>query len=48
MKKLVIIFAMFLVVGCTSTKPIVDEDLFKNELNDAIQDGFPGSTYRVK
>jgi len=48
MKKILILYAALLLSSCSTTKPLVDEDLFINELNSTIQDGFPGSTYRVK
>jgi len=47
MKKILFI-ALLVLASCSAPLPIVDEDLFKNELNSAIEDGFPNSTYRVQ
>jgi hypothetical protein len=49
MKKILIAAVIILCCeSCVTTKPLVDEELFKNELNSAIDDGFPEATYRVK
>ena len=47
MKKLILL-ALLVLASCSAPRPLVDEDLFKNELNSAIDDGFPNSTYRVQ
>ena len=43
-----IFFIVFVVTSCSSTQELVDYNLFKNELNSAIQDGFPEANYTVK
>lgn len=48
MKKLPILFLLIILTSCSTTTDVVDYDLFKNELNNAIQDGFPDSKYQVK
>jgi hypothetical protein len=48
MRKIPIIFLLIVLTSCSTTNKIVDYDLFKNELNAAIQEGFPESTYQVK
>ena len=35
MKKLIILLALH---GCAAPRPLVDEDLFKNELNESIEE----------
>jgi hypothetical protein len=35
MKKLILLLALH---GCSTPRPLVDEDLFKNELNDSIEE----------
>lgn len=39
MKKLIFL-ALLALMSCSAPRPLLDEDFFKNELNDAIQDGF--------
>ena len=36
MKKIALLFACAFLGGCTATHEVVDMDLFKNELNEAI------------